>query len=212
MIRRAIDIVVSVSSLLLAAPLLGGVAALLFFTQGQPIIFRQRRAGKDGVRFDMLKFRTMLPQAEQQGGSLTFQADPRITPTGAFLRNYKLDELPQLVNVLRGEMTLIGPRPEVLDWVARYTTEQKRVLSVKPGLTDPVQLTFRNEQKFLASAQEYEQLYMVKVAKQLQYIDTRSFFSDVLVAVSTLKAIFSRSVGEEERAVYSAIKDKVSSV
>ena len=212
MIRRAIDIVVSASSLLLAAPLLGGVAALLFFTQGQPIIFRQRRAGKDGVRFDMLKFRTMLPQAEQQGGSLTFQADPRITPTGAFLRNYKLDELPQLVNVLRGEMTLIGPRPEVLDWVARYTSEQKRVLSVKPGLTDPVQLTFRNEQKFLASAQEYEQLYMVKVAKQLQYIDTRSFFSDVLVAVSTLKAIFSRSVGEEERAVYSAIKDKVSSV
>jgi len=212
MIRRAIDIVVSVSSLLLAAPLLGGVAALLFFTQGQPIIFRQRRAGKDGVRFDMLKFRTMLPQAEQQGGSLTFQADPRITPTGAFLRNYKLDELPQLVNVLRGEMTLIGPRPEVLDWVARYTTEQKLVLSVKPGLTDPVQLTFRNEQKFLASAQEYEQLYMVKVAKQLQYIDTRSFLSDVLVAVSTLKAIFSRSVGEEERAVYSAIKDKVSSV
>jgi len=211
MIRRAIDIVVSASSLLLAAPLLGGVAALLFFTQGQPIIFRQRRAGKDGVRFDMLKFRTMLPQAEQQGGSLTFQADPRITPTGAFLRNYKLDELPQLVNVLRGEMTLIGPRPEVLDWVARYTSEQKRVLSVKPGLTDPVQLTFRNEQKFLASAQEYEQLYMVKVAKQLQYIDTRSFFSDVLVAVSTLKAIFSRSVGEEERVVYSEIKDKVSS-
>lgn len=211
MMRRAIDIVVSASSLLLAAPLLSGVAALLFFTQGQPIIFRQRRAGKDGVPFDMLKFRTMLPQAEQQGGSLTFQADPRITPIGAFLRNYKLDELPQLVNVLRGEMTLIGPRPEVLDWVARYTTEQKRVLSVKPGLTDPVQLTFRNEQKFLASAQEYEQLFIIKVAKQLQYIDRRSCFSDVLVAVSTLKAIFNRSVGEEELAVYSAIKDKVRS-
>lgn len=211
MMRRAIDIVVSASSLLLAAPLLSGVAALLFFTQGQPIIFRQRRAGKDGVPFDMLKFRTMLPQAEQQGGSLTFQADPRITPIGAFLRNYKLDELPQFVNVLRGEMTLIGPRPEVLDWVARYTTEQKRVLSVKPGLTDPVQLTFRNEQKFLASAQEYELLFIIKVAKQLQYIDSRSCFSDVFVAVSTLKAIFSRSVGEEELAVYLAIKDKVRS-
>jgi lipopolysaccharide/colanic/teichoic acid biosynthesis glycosyltransferase len=211
MMRRAIDIVVSASSLLLAAPLFSGVAALLFFTQGQPIIFRQRRAGKDGVPFDMLKFRTMLPQAEQQGGSLTFQADPRITPIGAFLRNYKLDELPQLVNVLRGEMTLIGPRPEVLDWVARYTAEQKRVLSVKPGLTDPVQLTFRNEQKFLASAQEYEQLFIIKVAKQLQYIDSRSCFSDAFVAVSTLKAIFNRSVGEEELAVYSAIKDKVRS-
>lgn len=211
MMRRAIDIVVSASSLLLAAPLLSGVAALLFFMQGQPIIFRQRRAGKDGVPFDMLKFRTMLPQAEQRGGSLTFQADPRITPIGAFLRNYKLDELPQLVNVLRGEMTLIGPRPEVLDWVARYTTEQKRVLSVKPGLTDPVQLTFRNEQKFLASAQEYEQLFMIKVAKQLQYIDSRSCFSDVFVAVSTLKAIFNRSVGEEELAVYSEIKDKARS-
>jgi lipopolysaccharide/colanic/teichoic acid biosynthesis glycosyltransferase len=208
MMRRAIDIVVSASSLLLAAPLLSGVAALLFFMQGQPIIFRQRRAGKAGVPFDMLKFRTMLPQAEQRGGSLTFQADPRITPIGAFLRNYKLDELPQLVNVLRGEMTLIGPRPEVLDWVARYTTEQKRVLSVKPGLTDPVQLTFRNEQKFLASAQEYEQLFIIKVAKQLQYIDSRSCFSDVFVAVSTLKAIFNRSVGEEELAVYSEIKDK----
>jgi hypothetical protein len=211
MMRRAIDIVVSASSLLLAAPLLSGVAALLFFMQGQPIIFRQRRAGKAGVPFDMLKFRTMLPQAEQRGGSLTFQADPRITPIGAFLRNYKLDELPQLVNVLRGEMTLIGPRPEVLDWVARYTTEQKRVLSVKPGLTDPVQLTFRNEQKFLASAQEYEQLFIIKVAKQLQYIDSRSCFSDVFVAVSTLKAIFNRSVGEEELAVYSEIKDKARS-
>jgi len=211
MMRRAIDIVVSASSLLLAAPLLSGVAALLFFMQGQPIIFRQRRVGKDGVPFDMLKFRTMLPQAEQRGGSLTFQADPRITPVGAFLRNYKLDELPQLVNVLRGEMTLIGPRPEVLDWVARYTTEQKRVLSVKPGLTDPVQLTFRNEQKFLASAQEYEQLFIIKVAKQLEYIDSRSCFSDVFVAVSTLKAIFNRSAGEEELAVYSDIKDKARS-
>jgi lipopolysaccharide/colanic/teichoic acid biosynthesis glycosyltransferase len=209
MIRRAIDIVVSAFSFLLAAPLLGGIAALLFFTQGRPIIFRQSRAGKDGVPFNMLKFRTMLPLAEQQGGSLTFGADPRITPIGAFLRNYKFDELPQLLNVLRGDMTIIGPRPEVLDWVAKYTTEQKRVLRVKPGLTDPVQLTFRNEQRFLSSAEEYKQLYAIKVEKQLQYIETRSGISDLRVVFSTLKAIFDHSVGEQELSVYSAIKDKV---
>lgn len=209
MMRRAIDIAVSASSLLLAAPLLGAIAVLLFLTQGRPIMFRQKRAGRTGAPFEMLKFRTMRLQAERQGGSLTFRDDPRITPIGVFLRNYKLDELPQLINVLRGDMTLIGPRPEVLDWVERYTPEQKRVLTVKPGLSDPVQLTFRNEQRFLSCPDEYELLYAIKVERQLDYIDNRSFFSDVVIVVSTVIAMFDHSVGEEEASVYSEIKSKI---
>lgn len=209
--RRIIDFVISILALLLIFPLLFAIAISLLMTQGSPIFFTQKRAGRNGTPFAMFKFRTMHHKSEQLGGSLTFQRDPRITPLGVFLRNYKLDELPQLLNVLFGEMTLIGPRPEVLDWVEKYTPEQKRVLSVKPGLTDPVQLIFRNEQKFLSSAKEYELLYAIKVSKQLDYIDSRSFFSDLLVAFSTPVAVFSSKIGKEEFSVYSEIRRKLSS-
>src|SRR5215468_3657988 len=166
MTRRAVDIIASAVALVLLAPLLGVLALLVRFTTGRPVFFQQWRAGQNGAPFRLIKFRTMRVDAEQSGGSLTFQADRRITRVGRFLRDFKLDELPQFWNVLRGEMTLIGPRPEVLDWVERYTPEQREVLTVKPGLGDPVQLLFRHEQDHLTTAVEYERLYPIKVRRQ----------------------------------------------
>src|SRR5678816_3597250 len=128
-----VDLLVAIAALVLAAPLLIGIAVLIRMKDGRPILFCQSRAGWRGVPFRMIKFRTMRPDAERTGGSLTFCNDARITPLGRFLRRSKLDELPQLFNVLRGEMTLIGPRPEVLDWAEHYTPTQRAVFAFKPG-------------------------------------------------------------------------------
>lgn len=205
MTRRIIDIVVSALALMVAAPLLLGLSLLIWLFHGTPIFFLQNRAGLHGVPFRMIKFRTMRRDAERSGGTLTFQSDSRITPLGRVLRRYKLDELPQLINVLRGEMTLIGPRPEVLDWVARYTDEQREVLTVKPGLSDPVQIMFRHEQEYLKSAAEYEQLFIIKVQKQIEYLRSRTFLSDVITAVRTLLILIPGKPSHQELAVYAAI-------
>jgi lipopolysaccharide/colanic/teichoic acid biosynthesis glycosyltransferase len=206
MIRRCLDVVISATVLLALTPVLAGIAFLIWITDGPPIFFLHWRAGFRAVAFRMIKFRTMRLRAELAGGSLTFQADPRITPVGRFLRRCKLDELPQLLNVLRGEMTLIGPRTEVLDWAKRFTVEQREVFSAKPGLSDPVQLTFRHEQEFLTSASEYEQLVAVKVRRQIEYLRSRTLLSDLATALLSLRAIFPSRPSAEELAVYAAIR------
>jgi lipopolysaccharide/colanic/teichoic acid biosynthesis glycosyltransferase len=198
--------VISASALLLLAPVFICVGCLVLINDGPPILFFQQRAGRHGGPFWMIKFRTMRRNAERSGGSLTFKADARITPLGSFLRRCKLDELPQLWNILRGEMTLIGPRPEVLDWVERYTPAQREVLRAKPGLTDPVQLLFRHEQDFLTSAAEYEQLVMIKVDRQIAFLRCRTFLSDIVTALRTLRAIFPSRPSTEELAVYARIR------
>jgi len=205
-IRRCVDVFVSAAGLVAAAPLLACIALLVRLTSGPPVFFFQRRAGLGGVPFRIIKFRTMCVRGEELGGSLTFQGDRRITTVGRFLRRHKLDELPQLLNVLRGEMTLIGPRPEVLDWVERYTPEQREALTAKPGLSDPVQLVFRHEHDFLTTASEYEQLVAVKVHRQIAYLRSRTVLSDLATAASTLRAFFPSRPSAEELAAYSAIR------
>ena len=207
MIRRTIDILVSGAALVLLAPLLALLALLVQIKEGSPVFFVQRRAGRRGIPFRLIKFRTMRLNAEQSGGSLTFRADPRITGLGRALRDFKLDELPQLWNVLRGEMTLIGPRPEVLDWVERYTPEQREVLRTKPGLTDPVQLLFRHEQDYLTTPAEYERLFAIKVRQQLEYVRARTALSDLRIALATIRAIFPSQPSEAELGVYAAIRE-----
>lgn len=206
MIRRLIDIIISGVALVTLAPLLVCTSFLVWIKEGSPVLFFQWRAGLGSVPFRLIKFRTMCPEAETLGGSLTYRADQRITSVGHVLRRFKLDELPQLFNVLRGEMTLVGPRPEVLDWVARYTPEQREVFTVKPGLTDPVQVLLRHEQDYLTSEVEYEKLFAIKVRKQIEYIRSRTAFCDVAVVVRTLLAIFDSRPSEEELAVYSGIQ------
>ena len=207
MSRRAIDIIVSGTALILLAPLLALVALLILLLEGTPVFFVQRRAGQNGVPFRLYKFRTMRLDAEKSGGSLTFRADPRITRLGRVLRDSKLDEFPQLLNVLRGDMTLIGPRPEVLDWVERYTPEQREVLQTKPGLSDPVQLLLRHEQDYLTTAAEYQKLSAIKVRKQLDYLRSRTALSDLRVAAASVRAILPSQPSRAELEVYALIDE-----
>ena len=158
--KRLIDIALSCLGIIFLSPVLLVAATLIWLTDGRPISFRQERIGLDGVPFKIWKFRTMVRNAEQLGASLTVGHDPRITPIGYWLRKTKLDELPQLFNVLAGEMSFVGPRPEVAHYVDQYQEEQKLVLQLKPGITDPASIHFFDESSLLAEAESAEEFYV----------------------------------------------------
>lgn len=162
-----------------------------------PALFRQRRVGRGGRLFDILKFRSMSTAAESLGGQLTVGADPRITRVGSYLRAWKVDELPQLMNVVMGDMDLVGPRPEVPRYVALYTPAQRRVLDVRPGITDPASVEFRNESDLMAGQPDAEGFYVEtimprKLALNLAYLERRSLGSDLRVIFTTLAAVVKR--------------------
>jgi lipopolysaccharide/colanic/teichoic acid biosynthesis glycosyltransferase len=203
--RRIVDIGFSVSAIIILAPLLSLMAFLVWVRDGRPVLYSQKRAGLRGKPFLIYKFRTMSRSAAAIGGALTFRADARITRMGRFLRRYKLDEFPQLWNVLKGDMTIVGPRPEVLEWVARYDPEERVILEHRPGLTDPVQLLLRHEQDFLESKEQYDRLFHFKVSKQIEYGRTRSFVSDLGVVLRTPFAIVMRRPNQQELALYRAL-------
>jgi lipopolysaccharide/colanic/teichoic acid biosynthesis glycosyltransferase len=203
--RRIVDIGFSVCAITILAPLFFLVAFLVWVRDGRPVLYSQKRAGLRGETFLIYKFRTMSRSAGAIGGPLTFRADARITRMGRFLRRYKLDEFPQLWNVLKGDMTIVGPRPEVLEWVARYDPEERVILEHRPGLTDPVQLLFRHEQDFLESKEQYDRLFHFKVSKQIEYGRTRSFVSDLCVVLRTPFAIVMRRPNQQELALYRAL-------
>jgi lipopolysaccharide/colanic/teichoic acid biosynthesis glycosyltransferase len=143
--RRTNDVFVAGLGLLLLAPLLAVIAVLVRATSPGPALFRQERVGRGLVPFRLLKFRTMVVDAPSQGPAITVGADPRVTPVGSFLRRSKLDELPQLLNVLKGDMSLVGPRPEVPGYVALYGDAERRIFTVRPGITDPASLLYHDE-------------------------------------------------------------------
>lgn len=195
MLKRAFDLVAASAGLLVLSPLLLAVAAAVALSSRGPVLFRQERVGKGGRTFRMLKFRTMHVGAERAGGPLTVGADPRVTPLGAFLRRFKLDELPQLVNVVAGDMSLVGPRPEVPRYVARYDERQRRVLAVRPGITDPASVAYRNENELLSGASDPEATYLrdilpAKLEMNLAYLERRSMSADVRVILRTLARVF----------------------
>jgi lipopolysaccharide/colanic/teichoic acid biosynthesis glycosyltransferase len=191
-VRRAVDVLVSLAALLILAPALAAIALLVKVDSPGPAIFRQVRVGLDGRRFTMLKFRTMVlaDSAEVQMGP---RADPRLTRVGGILRRTKLDELPQFVNVLRGDMTLVGPRAEVPEFVNFYTQAQRAVLSVRPGLTGPGQLEYaRRFEAELDDAADPNATYVhsilpAKLVIDLDYIETRSAPGDVLILLKTIR-------------------------
>ena len=194
-VKRALDVAISLSALLVLSPLLLLLAALVLLASGQPVIFTQERIGMDGRRFRLMKFRTMRRDAAQ-GPPITGSGDRRVTSVGRLLRAAKLDELPQLVNVLAGEMSLVGPRPEVPCYVARYTAEQKRVLEARPGLTDPASVLFRDEEALLASVPESrrEKFYLEtvlprKLAMNLEYLDRAGVLYDLYLVLTTVKVV-----------------------
>jgi lipopolysaccharide/colanic/teichoic acid biosynthesis glycosyltransferase len=193
-LKRSFDIIASFLGLLLLLPLFVVLAIVLRWESPGPTFYRGLRAGRYGKAFRIFKFRTMVVNADKIGGPSSSADDPRITRAGDFLRRYKLDELPQLINVLTGEMSLVGPRPEVLQEVLLYTEEEKRLLEVRPGITDWASIRFRNEGEILRGSADPHAAYREKIRPEkirlgLEYVDRRSFLTDCQIIASTLKAI-----------------------
>ena len=195
--KRTFDLGFAMLALLLLSPLffLGSLLAKL--QSKGPVFYKAKRVGKDETLFEMYKFRTMVVNADTLGGSLTTYRDTRITPIGRFLRWTKLDELPNLINVIKGEMSLIGPRPEAPDYVKHYTEIQKQVLQVKPGMTGPSQLANRDEAEKLKGQQDAEHYYITelmpkKLALDLHYVATQSLASDIGWLLKTFWVIIVR--------------------
>lgn len=191
MFKRAYDIFFSSVGLLVISPLLVGVSLAILILDGVPIFFLQERVGLKGRPFYIWKFRTMRPDSESRGPSVTKAGDPRITAIGALLRRTKLDELPQLWNVLKGEMSLVGPRPEVSLYADHYTAEQRRVLELKPGITDVATLAFREEEQLLKSAPDVEKFYLEycvpkKIEMNLRYSQSANLWRDSQVILRTI--------------------------
>jgi len=179
MSKRVFDIVVASIGLLLFSPLMLIIAVLIELDSPGPIFYRAPRVGKDGHLFRMYKFRTMVADAEKIGSAIALDQNPRITRIGAHLRGSRLDEIPQLTNVLRGEMSMVGPRPEAPYYVEKYSPEQREVLKVKPGMTGPAQMAFRHEEEALSNPEMLDDEYMSvilppKLAMDLKYIERRS--------------------------------------
>lgn len=196
--KRLFDFVVSLLGLIVLSPLFLVIAVAIKRDSPGPVFFRQVRVGKDGRTFRIHKFRSMTASTAGNSKEITVGGDARITRTGAWIRHWKLDELPQLIDVLAGSMSVVGPRPEVPRYVALYPEAQRRVvLSVKPGITDLASIQFRHENELLARASDPEQAYREqilpeKLRLQSEYVRTRSFIGDMKILVATFAAILKR--------------------
>ena len=194
--KRVIDVVVSACALLLLCPLLLVISALIKLTSPGPVFYSQNRVGLNGRLFKIVKFRSMVVGADGAGPGITASGDPRITELGARLRRFKLDELPQLWNVFKGDMSLVGPRPELPLYVESYDSSQQKVVTVRPGLTDRASIDFRWEEELLAQCADPQQFYREKVlprklALNLEYIEKISLKSDMLLIVGTVRSLVS---------------------
>ena len=192
--KRTLDLVAAGAGLVLLAPLLAVVAVLVKTEDGGPVFFRQERVGYRSRPFRIWKFRTMVPDAGAQGLPLTVGGDSRVTRIGAWLRRLKLDELPQLFNVLAGDMSLVGPRPEVPCYVASYSAEQRRVLDLVPGLTDEASIRYVAESALLAATLDPEHVYVSeivpdKIRLNLAYAAHATVWTDVWVILATLRRL-----------------------
>lgn len=193
--KRIFDVAVSAFALAALSPLLLIVALLIKLTSKGPILFEQERIGKDFRPFQIYKFRTMVRDAPRLGGQLTAGHDPRITRVGQMLRKTKLDELPQLFNVLKGDMSLVGPRPEVGRYVEMFPQDYQEILKARPGITDLASLKYRHESEILGKAADPEEEYVkvilpAKIQLNKEYIQRSSFLLDLGLISKTLMAMF----------------------
>ena len=191
-IKRIFDLVFVILGLLVLFPVFLIVVVLIKRDGDGAVLFKQERVGLHGKLFRVLKFRTMVVDAEKQGAKVTTGNDPRITKSGQWLRKYKLDELPQLFNVLKGDMSLVGPRPEVPEYVGFYTEEQKKiVLSVLPGITDKASIEFRNENEILSESEDpvrdyREKVLPIKLKYYEDYVKERTLWIDFKIILKTI--------------------------
>ncbi|WP_191859623.1 sugar transferase [Hanstruepera ponticola] len=196
MIKRLFDIVFSLIGLILLLPLLLIIALIIIVESKGSVFYKQVRVGKDNTNFKIFKFRTMFVGSDKKGLLTVGNKDPRVTITGYFLRKYKLDELPQLINVLLGNMSFVGPRPEVRHYVNFYSKDDLIILTVKPGITDYASIYFRNEVEILKASDNPEKLYIEqilpkKIALNKQYIENNSLFTDIKIILKTILTIIS---------------------
>ena len=196
--KRIFDILFSLVVLVIGIPFALLIALAIVIDSRGHVIYKQKRVGRDNVDFQLYKFRTMCTDADKGSQITVSDHDSRITTTGTFLRKYKIDEFPQVLNILKGEMSIVGPRPEVRKYVDLYTPEQMRVLTVRPGLTDYASIRYVNENEILAASDNPEETYIHeimpdKLALNLQYIEEQSIWVDVKIMFMTLKAIVVRN-------------------
>ena len=194
MMKRVFDVIVAAVGLLLLTPILLLVSLLIKLDSPGPVLFTQERMGRKFRSFRIYKFRTMVPDAPRLGGKITAGADPRITRIGRYLRWTKVDELPQLLNVLKGDMSVVGPRPEVRQYVELFRSDYEEILQVSPGITDLASVHYRHEAELLGQAENPEDRYVkeilpekIKLAKE--YLHRSSFFFDIVVLLKTFVAI-----------------------
>jgi lipopolysaccharide/colanic/teichoic acid biosynthesis glycosyltransferase len=190
---RLIEAVLAAAGILVLSPIFILIALAVKFHDGGTVFYRATRVGKNGKPFTLVKFRTMVAEADKLGSAITTWGDSRITPLGRFLRKYKLDELPQLFNVIKGEMSLVGPRPEDPRYVAFYNDEQKQILAYRPGITSPASLEYRDEASLLHGEDwQHQYLHVIlprKLAMDLNYLRRRTFSSDMKIIMHTLGGI-----------------------
>ncbi|MDQ3108534.1 MAG: sugar transferase [Bacteroidota bacterium] len=196
MIKRIFDIVSSLFGLIILSPFLFIISVLVLVSSPGGIFYRQTRVGKNNKDFRLWKFRTMKPDSDKKGLLTVGGRDPRVTGIGYFLRKYKLDELPQLLNVLTGDMSLVGPRPEVRKYVEMYSPEQMRVLNVQPGITDYASIEYSNENELLAKSADPEKTYIeeimpAKLKLNMKYIEEKSLATDLKIIFKTIFKIIS---------------------
>ena len=192
---RALDVAVAVVGLVLSSPLWPVIAVAVRLDSRGPVLFRGERVGRNGVPFSILKFRSMTAAAAGQGPAITAGGDARITRVGRVLRRTKLDELPQLLNVVKGEMSIVGPRPEAPSFVARYDAEQREVLRWRPGITGAASIAYRDEEEVLAAAGDDWEAYYVstvmpaKARLDIDYCRQRTVASDLRMIARTIATI-----------------------
>ena len=192
--KRLFDILASGVGLICLSPLFAVLAVWIKCDSRGPVFYRQVRVGKGNRDFRLFKFRSMRPDSDKLGLITVGGHDPRVTRSGYYIRKYKLDEFPQLINVFKGDMSLVGPRPEVRKYVDMYTPEQMRVLSVRPGITSLASIRYRNENEILAKADDPDRCYIEKImpdklAIDLEYVDKASLWNDTKLIFSTFREI-----------------------
>lgn len=200
LVKRGFDVLFSFLGLIILFPVFLIVAVLTKLEDGGPVFYRGVRVGQHGRLFRIFKFRSMVVDAERIGGPSTADDDPRVTGIGEFLRKYKLDELPQLLNVLMGDMSLVGPRPEVPLEVETYSAEERRIVGVKPGITDYATLFFHDEGEILRGSTNPHQTYREKIRPEklrlaLKYVDERCFWVDLKIIIDTLLTLVKTRAG-----------------
>ena len=195
LLKRAFDLLVSLGLIVVLAPVLVLIVLAVRIDSPGPVIYKGLRAGRGGRPFRILKFRSMVVDTERIGGGTTALNDPRVTAIGAFLRRFKLDELPQLFNVVNGEMSIVGPRPELLQYTSRYTVEEACILSVRPGITDLSSLEFSSLQDWVGE-QDADRVFEERIlprknALRVEYVRNRSFWLDMKIIGGTFLKVVS---------------------